>query len=143
MALGLTRRGLIVGIAATLAASPLFAQSRKMSVVDAHAAAKRGEILLLDIRTRYEWRQTGIGETALAVSMHEKDFLSRLRSLTGGDKSRPIALICAVGGRSSGLQRILSRIGYSQVIDVSEGMVGGANGKGWIKSGLPIKAYQP
>ena len=143
MTTGLTRRALLVGIAASALVSPLSAEPRKMSVSDAHAAAGRGDILLLDIRTRQEWRETGIGEAALAVSMHESDFLRRLQSLTGGDKSRPIALICAVGGRSSSLQRVLGRMGYSAVFDVSEGMVGGVNGKGWIKTGLPVKPYQP
>lgn len=114
-----------------------------MSVAEAHAAAGKGDVLLLDIRTRQEWRQTGVGETALAVSMHEAGFLQRLQALTGGDKSRPVALICAVGGRSRSLQRVLDRMGYSDVIDVAEGMIGGVNGKGWIKSGLPVKPYKP
>lgn len=139
----LTRRHLVIGIATLAAAPQVHANSRKMSAADAHAAAGRGDVLLLDIRSRQEWQQTGIGETAHAVSMHEKDFLQRLQSLTAGDKSRPIALICAVGGRSKSLQHLLARRGYTHVIDVSEGMIGGVNGTGWIKSGLPTTAYKP
>ena len=140
---GISRRSVIAGILLTALAAPALAGASKMSVADAHAAATRGDILLLDIRTRHEWRQTGIGQSAHAVSMHERDFLQKLDALTAGDKSRPVALICAVGRRSQSLQEVLSRMGYSQIIDVTEGMVGGVNGKGWIKSGLPMKAYRP
>ncbi len=114
-----------------------------MTARQAHAAAARGELLLLDIRTRSEWKQTGIGASAQPVSMHEPNFLVRLQQLTHGDKSRPVALICAVGGRSKSIQNALARIGYSAVIDVSEGMIGGVHGTGWIKSGLPVRPYPP
>lgn len=111
-----------------------------MTAQEAHTAAQNGEVLLLDIRTRMEWSQTGIGSSAHAVSMHEANFLAKLDQLTGGDKSKPVALICAVGGRSRAVQSALERMGYSSIIDVAEGMVGGPNGPGWIKSGLPLKS---
>ena len=115
----------------------------RMSVQEAHDAAERGDILLLDIRTRAEWQETGVATSALPVSMHEDTFLAKLVQLTGGDKSRPVALICAVGGRSKTLQKALTELGFSNVIDVSEGMIGGINGPGWIKSQLPVAPYRP
>lgn len=114
-----------------------------MSVHEAHEATEAGEILLLDIRTRAEWKETGIATSAHAVSMHEDTFLAKLIHLTGGDRSKPVALICAVGGRSRALQRVLSGMGYANIIDVSEGMIGGVHGPGWIKSRLPVAPYQP
>ena len=142
LTLNLSRRSFVVGMIMALTMDPaLSAEALRMSVADAHKAAGRGDVLLLDIRTRKEWHETGIGQTALPVSMHERDFLQRLDQLTGGDKSKPVALICAVGGRSNGLQRILTRMGYTQIIDVAEGMVGGVNGPGWIRSGLPVKKF--
>ena len=142
MSIFVARRSFLAGVAAIMATTALHAEPRRMTVAEAHAAAGKGDILLLDIRTREEWRQTGIGETALPVSMHESDFLQRLNQLTGGDKSRPVALICAVGGRSQALQKLLSQGGYSHIIDVPEGMIGGIHGKGWLKSGLPLKQYR-
>ena len=139
----LTRRSFIAGTATILMVAPVFAKPLTMTAKDVHVAAGKGELLLLDIRSRGEWQQTGIGSTALPVSMHEAGFLQKLEKLTGGDKSKPVALICAVGGRSNSLQGILSRLGYSQIIDVSEGMIGGVKGTGWIKLGLPVKAFQP
>lgn len=115
----------------------------QISAAIAHEKASRGELLLLDIRTPAEWSRSGIGASAHPLSIEDPGFLKSLDRLTGGDKSRPIALICAVGGRSAHIQRALARFGYGAVMDVSEGMLGSRAGPGWIRSGLPVKAYRP
>lgn len=110
-------------------------------VMDAPTAfekAKKGELVLLDIRSPQEWKGTGTGEYAERVSMHQKGFLSKLNALIDNDKSRPIALICATGGRSNFIQGELVKRGYTNVIDVAEGMLGSRSGPGWLKRGLPI-----
>ena len=110
-------------------------------IIDAPTAfkkAKNGEILLLDIRSPQEWQETGTGSGAKKVSMHQPGFLVRLEALTGNDKSQPVALICATGGRSNWLQGELVKRGYTNIIDVFEGMLGSNAGPGWIKRGLPI-----
>jgi rhodanese-related sulfurtransferase len=130
-------------------ATPAAVQSpsaeRTMSAQTAFQRAARGEILLIDIRRQSEWRRTGIGKHAVPVTMHQdfKDFLSQVRALAARRGNRPIALICASGGRSYRMQRRLASHGFSAVIDVHEGMVGGFHGPGWINSGLPIRPYRP
>ena len=37
------------------------------------------------------------------------------------------------------LQAELKKAGFTNVINVAEGMVGGPHGQGWIKTGLPIR----
>ncbi len=139
----ISRRCFIAGSLVLAAVPPVLAGARTLSSTQAHAAALRGEILLLDIRTRREWHETGIGASAQPVSMHESDFLARVDRLTGGDMGYPIALICATGGRSNALQGILTRMGYKNILDVSEGMLGSRAGRGWIKAGLPVTPYRP
>ena len=146
MNISLSRRRFATGALAVVAAAgsrslPAGAASTALSVQEARRQAQRGEILLLDIRTRQEWAETGIGDVALPVSMHERSFLARLNQLTEGDKSRAVALICATGGRSRSLQSVLARIGYSHIIDVPAGMLGNGREPGWIESGLPVKPY--
>lgn len=116
---------------------------KTLTVEQAREKALKGDLLLLDIRTRQEWKQTGIGDAALPVSMHERSFLSRLEQLTGGDKNKPVALICATGGRSHALQGLLTRLGYANIFDVPAGMLGNGRRPGWIKSGLPVKSFTP
>lgn len=117
------------------------AAAQSVAVIDAPTAfekVKNGELLLLDIRSPQEWKQTGVASVAKKVSMHERGFLQKLDALIDGDKSKPIALICRAGNRSSKMQYELTKRGYTNVIDVDEGMAGSRNGPGWIKRGLPI-----
>ena len=141
----LTRRHMTALVAAAVFAGAMVpavhASSGIMSAPDALAAADRGEIVLVDIRTRGEWKQSGLAEPALAISMHEAGFVRNLAKALGGDRSRPLALICAVGGRSAHMQRILATAGFTNVIDVSEGMFGSSAGPGWLKRGLPVKTW--
>ena len=109
-----------------------------LSAVDAHKKAQNGETVLVDIRSPQEWMQTGVGEGAQAITMHAQDFLDKLMEAIEGDQGRSISLICATGNRSRWLQYQLAAHGFTAVEDVSEGMLGGPNGPGWINRGLPI-----
>ncbi|MEM8877051.1 MAG: rhodanese-like domain-containing protein [Pseudomonadota bacterium] len=110
-----------------------------LSAEAAHQAALAGDLILIDIRSPDEWRQTGVPSSSHPISMHVPGFLDKLGRLNEGDLSKPVALICARGNRSAFLKKELEKRGFSRVIDVSEGMVGGANGAGWIASGLPTR----
>ena len=147
--MNLSRRSLGLGIVSVVAlalvafsmqVTPSDAQSI-LSPVDANEQASNGEILLVDIRRISEWRETGVATSATLISMHEDGFFDRLNDAVDGDRTRPIALICAVGGRSTYMQAQLVGRGYTNVLNVAEGMVGGRYGPGWIQRGLPTKAY--
>ena len=75
--------------------------------------------------------------------MRESSFGSDLMSLIENDRDRPIALICASGGRSGYLAQVMAEAGFSKVYDVSEGMMGSNAGPGWIGTGLPVVAFDP
>ncbi len=133
---------IIAPTTAAAASKPLVDLSVKTEgIIDAQAAFKKaeaGELLLLDIRSPQEWKETGTGTGAKKISMHQPGFLAKLDALTGNDKSKPVALICATGGRSNWLQGQLVKRGYTNIIDVSEGMLGSSTGPGWLKRGLPV-----
>lgn len=113
-----------------------------LSVEDAHQQALTGGILLLDIRTPREWQSTGVGEGAHPLDMRRDDFVAALDQLTGGDRNAPVALICARGVRSARLSNRLSEAGFTNIIDVPEGMLGSAAGPGWVRAGLPVGAFE-
>lgn len=116
--------------------------ARSLSVADAHAQAAAGDILLIDIRQPREWRATGVGIGAHPLDMRQADFADRLARIAGpGGKNRPIALICARGGRSARLARRLTKAGWTRIIDVPEGMLGSAAGPGWRGAGLPVAPW--
>ena len=112
-----------------------------MSDIDpptAHQQAVAGDILLVDIRRPDEWARTGSGEGANRLDMRREDFVDALLTLTGGETALPVALICARGVRSARLSNQLAAAGFSNIIDVPEGMQGSRAGPGWLKRGLPV-----
>jgi rhodanese-related sulfurtransferase len=130
----------LILLLATLAPT-LVVGGNRLSVGDAFTMANREEIILVDIRSRGEWVETGIASVARPVSMHERQFLSRFRTIAEEANGRPIALICATGGRTAWLQTELSRRGITNLVDVPEGMMGSAAGPGWLRAGLPVRPY--
>ena len=137
----ISRRTVLSGLAISALSLAVLAKEPVMTAPQAHKDAADNKLVLIDIRTPQEWKETGIATTAHPVSMHQAGFLQKLDKLLGGDKSKKIALICATGSRSAYIQAELKKRGYSNTISVAEGMLGGPNGKGWIPRGLPIKKF--
>lgn len=109
-----------------------------LTAPEALRAAKQGQITLVDIRRPDEWARTGIGQGAVPIDMRRADFIEALLRQTNGAKDSPIALICARGVRSAHFSARLAQAGFSQIIDVPEGMLGSGAGSGWVQRGLPV-----
>ena len=147
----LTRRRLlgtaVIAIAAGAAGWQLFREpavynGNSLTVSQAHRKAVAGEIILVDIRRPDEWRRTGVGEGANPIDMRRDDFVQALTQVAGTDKDAPIALICARGVRSARLSNRLTEAGYTNIIDVPEGMLGSRAGPGWLGENLPTRTYE-
>ena len=146
--LRMSRRGLLVlGVAGIATGGAVAAQwynvlgengETALSPQQAHEAAVSGEVLLIDIRRPDEWARTGVGEGAVPIDMRRQDFEDALTLAVEGDTAQPVALICARGVRSRRMSARLVAAGFTQVIDVPEGMLGSGAGPGWIKTGLPV-----
>jgi rhodanese-related sulfurtransferase len=113
-----------------------------MKAADAHAKALTGDVVLVDIRTPEEWKDTGVPASAHAVTMHQAGpaFVAGLKQAMGGDTTKPLAIICNSGNRTSNIYADLQRAGFTNLINVAEGVGGGPFGRGWLKSGLPLRA---
>ncbi|ATG43101.1 Rhodanese-related protein sulfurtransferase [Phaeobacter piscinae] len=113
----------------------------RLTVEEAFAKAKADELILVDIRTPREWRASGVPVGSHQIDMRRDDFLAALDQVTGGNRSAALALICARGVRSARVTLALDAAGYSNVIDVPEGMLGSAAGPGWLRSNLPVARW--
>jgi rhodanese-related sulfurtransferase len=140
----IARRGVLVGALALggLAAARWFnlgasIEGGALSVQEAHAAALSGAVTLIDIRRPDEWSRTGIGAGAIPIDMRDPAFIETLLTFVI-DMDAPVALICARGVRSRGLAKRLTAAGFTNIIDVPEGMQGSGAGPGWLGAGLPI-----
>lgn len=140
----ITRRSLVFGAVMLCGVilcgvAPVLAQEAEaLTVEQAYDLAAEGQITLLDIRRPDEWLYTGSGEGAYRLDMRRPDFIAALDALLGGDRNRPVAVICARGVRSKRMVHQLKEAGFGRVLDVSEGMLGSDAGIGWIDLGLPL-----
>jgi rhodanese-related sulfurtransferase len=114
-----------------------------ISAPDARAAAVSGAVTIVDVRSPREWRETGVPSGARTVTIHDrggiKAFVAEMEKAVEGNKSAPIALICASGVRSARALKILAAAGFTNIQNVSEGILGRPDaGPGWLKRGLPV-----
>ena len=126
-------------LAFTSAAQP---EDSVITAAEALSLARRGELIMIDVRSPQEWRETGVPEYAQTVTIHNPDglpgFITEVANVVGTDKERPIALICARGNRSSMAVQVLRQAGFRRILNVREGLLGnGRDGPGWLGRGLP------
>ncbi len=133
----------LAALAILLAGVAAAAGQKVLSAPEAFEKAAAGEVLLIDIRSIAEWRQSGLPENAIGVTLHRPGgpvaFYEAILEAVGGDRDRPIALICAAGNRSAWAQDYLAKRGLTEVRNISEGMFGRGDRPGWIARGLPVK----
>ena len=115
-----------------------------LSADDAARRAKNGNFMMIDVRSPGEWRQTGTARGAKRITIHDPDgaagFLRHMVAAVDGDRSRPIAMICARGNRSTTAREFLTRHGFTNVHNIVEGMLGNQTDPGWIARGLPVES---
>lgn len=109
--------------------------AKEISVQETHELKASDAVALVDVRRESEWRDTGMAEGAIGATLQDDDFLEQVLAVVGGDKSKPVALICRSGGRSAKAQKMLEADGYTTVINVAGGTLD------WIKQDLPLQEY--
>lgn len=127
---------------------PLFpwtasAEPSLLSPARAWSEAQEGRLTIIDVRNAPEWAWTGVPQGAARASWWqvggESGFLQDVLAIVGGDRNRPIALICARGSRSGDAADLLRRNGFGNVHDIGEGMLGSPAGPGWLQRELPLE----
>lgn len=116
------------GIVAWILAGFTLAQAPEIAVEDLQQLAP--EIQVLDVRRQPEW-QSGHVQSAIHIPLDKLP--SRLGEL---DKTRPIAVHCKSGYRSSIATSLLTRAGFDQVMNVTGGF------DAWLACKLPYVAEQ-
>lgn len=80
---------------------------------------KDATVQLIDLRTPEEINRTGMIQGARAINFYSQDFDAQIARL---DKSKPVVVYCAAGGRSPQAAAKMSKMGFSKVFDYSGGM---------------------
>lgn len=138
-----TRRSFVTTLSATsLIPSLSLANPTTLSAREAHAGLKSGNLILVDVRAPQEWQETGVAEGAWPLDMCEEAFGGWMLAALERNPNQQVAIICRSGNRSGRLMQLFSQNGIEGLLDVTEGMLGGARGKGWIPTDLPIVSIQ-
>lgn len=109
-----------------------------LSAKEAHAAATAGRIVLIDVRTPEEWRDTGLPQGAKPLDAETPGFEVRLAGLRLDHPGKRIALIDRSSALSSSLRAKLAGRGWRDIVAVRGGMLGPG---GWLAEKLPVTAY--
>lgn len=125
--------GLIV--AGVMLAAPAIAQEAAKTTTSAEFQAARGGATLFDVREPAEWAETGLPEGAKGVSISDAAFVEKVLAQVGGDKSKPVAVICKSGVRSARAAGKLAEAGFTSITNVGDGM------NGWQAAKLPTTPY--
>lgn len=100
---------------------------------------------IFDVRSFRECCKTGIAKGLATVTIDDTDgikaFICDMVKIAGGNKSRPVALICAAGVRSARALKILAANGFTNIQNTPEGMLCRTDaGPGWLKPGLHVSS---
>ncbi|WP_138472939.1 rhodanese-like domain-containing protein [Poseidonocella sp. HB161398] len=131
----------VLGGGASLARYHLLAPAEEgllLTPEEAYRRVRIDRLLLVDIRRPDEWQRTGLAVGAHPLDLRRPDFAEALAELAGGNRRRPVALICAAGVRSRREAEKLEEAGFTRVYDIPEGMEGSRAGPGWLARRLPI-----
>ncbi|HCX23384.1 MAG: thioredoxin [Flammeovirgaceae bacterium] len=88
---------------------------------------KDPELQLVDVRTPEEVA-AGYIKGAEHIDIYDSKFVEKISKL---DKTKPIAVYCAVGGRSGSASRKLQELGFENIYDLAAGY------RGWARAGKP------
>jgi rhodanese-related sulfurtransferase len=126
--------------APALAQAPTSAQAQTAvkTVSSEEFVSSKDKATLVDVREPAEWAETGVPKGAAMISVSRPDFVEAVTAKVGGNKSKPVALICRSGNRSVKAAEALTAAGFTNVTNIGDGMLGRAFvGKGWLAANLP------
>ncbi len=88
---------------------------------------EKSDLLIVDVRTAGEISRNG----ALPNSV-KGDIGIIVKNGVTSDKSRPVLVVCAVGGRSYAVGKLLVQKGYREIYNLSGGL------NRWKREGFPV-----
>ena len=107
---------------------PSISAAEAAAATDPSAAADPAtRPLIVDVRERNEFEQERVAGAALVPI---SEFVARHQELP---KDRPLLMLCAAGSRSTSATMYLLQGGWTDVRNITGGMIG------WRQAGLPIR----
>ncbi len=91
--------------------------------------SSKKDVVVLDVRTPEE-----VAAGVISGSTHLDIYAPNFKStLEGMDKTKPVMVYCAVGGRSGQAMKMMKKMGFEEVYNLSGGI------RAWQSEGKPVK----
>lgn len=103
---------------------------QQLTTADFEKGIAQKNIQLLDVRTADEYKSGHIAQALQADWNNQEQFKSRVQDI---DKSKPVYIYCAAGGRSKKAADWFRSNGYTEVYDLSGGFIK------WKADGKPVE----
>jgi rhodanese-related sulfurtransferase len=126
---------------------------KHLTPVEAHAFLQsRPDALFVDVRMEIEYLYVGHPPGVVHVSWYEypqmqadpEGFVAQVAREAGGDRNRPVVLLCRSGKRTIDAGQALEAAGFTDVVNVLHGFEGELDEhfqrgrlNGWRHDGLP------
>lgn len=124
-----TKVAIVISVLAWSVTTLLAQAVSEISVTEARKMIQKGDVTVLDVRTLDEWKQ-GFIESARHIDVLDKSFKQKVSAL---DKSKPVIVYCAVGGRSAYAADDMAKLGFKNVYNLTGGI------RAWTAAGYPVK----
>lgn len=72
---------------------------------------------VIDVRTSEEFAEDHLAQATNIPVQELSSRIAEIEKLTGGDKSKPVVLYCASGGRAGRAAKQLVELGYTNVVN--------------------------
>jgi len=118
----------------------------EISIDSATELYKSNKLKIVDVRTKKEWKMTGVIPNSFLVNMHNEDFsenpdfIKNIEDILKINKNTNIAFICASGARSEIVVNYFKEKSYNNIFHIPQGILGKEK-DGWFYLGLPLESY--
>jgi rhodanese-related sulfurtransferase len=115
-------------------------QSPKSRDQELSTALYKTGIKIIDIRTKREWKRTGIVKGSYIMTFYNEKgqydaekFVRKLKKIV--NPQEPFGIICNSGNRTARVVKFLRQAGFSQAIDLKGGVIAAA------RHNVPFERY--
>jgi len=100
-----------------------------INIIDARALINKGNVKVLDVRTKDEYKEGHI-KGSINIDVMDEFFTDRVVSLDKGEK---YIVYCGGGSRANKASTLMKNLGFGNLCILQKGI------RGWNKKGLPIE----
>ncbi len=103
--------------APTAAGGPVSVTGQPVTAPDEARKLAAGGAPILDVRTQEEWNDGHLDQAKLVPVQELAARMGEVEAMLGGDKSKPLVVVCRSGSRAQKAKAMLAAAGFGNVVN--------------------------